>query len=214
MSVAERAYVFAKERILDGRYTGGDLISEGDVAASVGVSRTPVREAFLRLETEGLLRLYPKRGALVVPVSAAEVESVMETRLLVEQFAVAKVIRSQTNLESRPHEAIARQRELAAVGDERNFVEADREFHRIFVAAAGNPILLQLHDSLRDRQSRMMLAALARDADRLREVLEEHLAIADAVETGDAEVTRRLVDEHLHGTLKLLRSASRLLDPD
>jgi DNA-binding transcriptional regulator YhcF (GntR family) len=102
MSVAERAYLFAKERILDGRYTGGELISEGDVAAGVGVSRTPVREAFLRLETEGLLRLYPKRGALVVPVSSAEVESVMETRLLVEQFAIEKVIRSEIDLGSRP----------------------------------------------------------------------------------------------------------------
>ncbi|MBA2515981.1 MAG: GntR family transcriptional regulator [Solirubrobacterales bacterium] len=212
MSVAERAYVFAKERILDGRYTGGELISEGDVAAGVGVSRTPVREAFLRLETEGLLRLYPKRGALVVPVSAAEVESVMETRLLVEQFAVEKVIRSKTDLGSRPREAIARQEDLAACDDERNFVETDREFHRIFVAAARNPILLQLHDSLRDRQSRMMLAALARDADRLRQVLEEHRALVDAVEAGDAEAARSVLEMHLHVTLTLLRSASKLLE--
>jgi DNA-binding GntR family transcriptional regulator len=212
MSVAERAYLFAKERILDGRYTGGELISEGDVAAGVGVSRTPVREAFLRLETEGLLRLYPKRGALVVPVSSAEVESVMETRLLVEQFAIEKVIRSEIDLGSRPREAIARQEKLAGRHDERNFVETDREFHRIFVAAAGNPILLQLHDSLRDRQSRMMLAALARDADRLQEVLREHRALADAVEARDADRAREVLDIHLNGTLALLRSASKLLE--
>lgn len=212
MSVAERAYVFAKERILDGRYTGGELISEGDVAAGVGVSRTPVREAFLRLETEGLLRLYPKRGALVVPVSSAEVESVMETRLLVEQFAIDKVIRSGTDLGTRLHESIARQEELGARHDERNFVEVDREFHRIFVAAAGNPILLQLHDSLRDRQSRMMLAALARDADRLQQVLEEHGALAEAVDAGDADTACTVLNGHLHGTLKLLRDASKLLE--
>lgn len=214
MSVAERAYVFAKERILDGRYTGGELISEGDVAAGVGVSRTPVREAFLRLETEGLLRLYPKRGALVVPVSAAEVESVMETRMLVERFAIEKVIGSQTDLAERLYEAIERQEELAARHDERNFVETDRDFHRIFVAAAGNPILLQLLDSLRDRQSRMMLAALARDADRLQQVLGQHRALADCVKAGDAEAARRVLDEHLQGTLTLLRSASRLLEPE
>ena len=90
MSATEQAYAYAKERILDGRFAGGELISEGDVATGVGLSRTPVREAFLRLESEGLLRLYPKRGALVVPVSAAEVHAVMETRLLVERFAVEK----------------------------------------------------------------------------------------------------------------------------
>ena len=212
MSVAEQAYAFAKERILDGRYTGGELISEGDVAAGVGVSRTPVREAFLRLETEGLLRLYPKRGALVVPVSAAEVESVMETRILVEQFAIAKVIETEIDLASRLQEAISRQVELARRHDERNFVEIDREFHRIFVAAAGNPILLQLHDSLRDRQSRMMLAALARDAHRLQQVLDEHGALAEAVRTGQAELARQVLETHLQGTLKLLREASKLLE--
>ena len=98
MTATDRAYAFAKERILDGRFPGGELISEGDVAAGVSLSRTPVREAFLRLESEGLLRLYPKRGALVVPVSAAEVESVMETRMVVERFAFEKVIRARTDL--------------------------------------------------------------------------------------------------------------------
>ena len=57
------------------------------------MSRTPVREAFLRLEAEGLLRLYPKRGALVVPVSPEEVRNVMEARLVLEWFAVENVIR-------------------------------------------------------------------------------------------------------------------------
>lgn len=213
MSVAERAYEFAKQRILDGRFTGGELISEGDVAEGVGVSRTPVREAFLRLETEGLLRLYPKRGALVVPISPTEVENVMETRLLVEQFATDKVIRTGGDVGPQLREAIARM-ESAAHDDERDFCEIDREFHRIIVEAAGNHILLQLHDSLRDRQSRMMLAALARNRGRLQQILDEHHAIADAVDAGDAGLARRVVDVHLHGTLTLLRSASRLLEAE
>ena len=56
------------------------------------MSRTPVREAFLRLEAEGLLRLYPQRGALVVPVSSEESRAVIEARLLLEQFAAGKVV--------------------------------------------------------------------------------------------------------------------------
>ena len=63
--------MFVKQQILGGGYPGGALISEGEVSAAVGVSRTPVREAFLRLEVEGLLRLYPKRGALVTPVTTS-----------------------------------------------------------------------------------------------------------------------------------------------
>src|ERR1700761_6929929 len=90
MSAADRAYVHTKERILDGAYAQGRLLGEGEVSDSVGVSRTPVREAFLRLEAEGLLQLYPKRGALVVPISAADVEDVMETRLVIERFAIRR----------------------------------------------------------------------------------------------------------------------------
>jgi DNA-binding GntR family transcriptional regulator len=205
MSATDRAYAFAKERILDGRFPGGELISEGDVAAGVSLSRTPVREAFLRLESEGLLRLYPKRGALVVPVSAAEVESVLETRMVVERFAFEKVIRARTDLAGAPEEAIARQEELAAAGDAPGFVEADRAFHRVFVAAAANPILLALHDSLRDRQARMGLAALARGPHRTEQILLEHRALADAVAARDEEAAHRLVGEHLGATLALLR---------
>src|ERR671916_3537295 len=92
MTAKDRAYEFTKGRVLDSTFAGGDLITEGEVASALGMSRTPVREAFLRLEGEGLLRLYPKRGALVVPVSAQEVDAVMETRLLVERFAIEKAI--------------------------------------------------------------------------------------------------------------------------
>lgn len=208
MPASDRAYAFAKERILDGRFAGGDLISEGDIATGVGLSRTPVREAFLRLESEGLLRLYPKRGALVVPVSVAEVESVMETRLLVERFAVEKVIRRGVDLGGELDDAIDQQAALAAQGLEREFVEADREFHRLVVAAAGNDILVQLHDSLRDRQSRMGLAALARDEHRTRQILDEHRALAAAVGAHDADLARTIVDRHLQHTLGLLLGSS------
>ena len=80
MSAKDRAYRHTKARILDGSLPGGDLITEGQVADTLAMSRTPVREAFLRLEAEGLLRLFPKRGALVVAVSPHEVEAVLDLR--------------------------------------------------------------------------------------------------------------------------------------
>ena len=88
----DRALDYVKAQVLTGAFSWGELISEGEVASARGMSRTPVREAFLRLEAEGLLRLYPKRGALV-PVSPEEVRVVTEARLLLEQFAAGKVIR-------------------------------------------------------------------------------------------------------------------------
>jgi DNA-binding GntR family transcriptional regulator len=138
----------------------------------------------------------------------AEVESVIETRLLVERFAIEKVIRCGVELGGTLDAAIREQEALAAQEREREFVEADREFHRLVVAAADNEILLQLHDSLRDRQSRMGLAALARDEDRTGQILQEHRALAAAVTARDEERARSIVDRHLHGTLALLLGAS------
>jgi len=201
----ERAYAFTKQRVLDATYGGGDLLTEGEVAGALGMSRTPVREAFLRLEGEGLLRLYPKRGALVVPVSAREVEDVMETRALVERFAVAKAIEREAAVAAAMRDAIARQEDHEGAGDLDGFVAADREFHTILVAAAGNQIMLELYDSLRDRQQRMGIAALRREPRRLGQILDEHRGLTDAIEAGDVEPTLALLDAHLRGTLVLLR---------
>jgi DNA-binding GntR family transcriptional regulator len=205
MTRTEAAYAYTKQRVLDAPYAGGDLLTEGEVADALGISRTPVREAFLRLEGEGLLRLYPKRGALVVPVSAGEVEAVMEARSLAERFAFAKAIARGADVVGDMEAAIARQEERAAEGDLDGFVEADRVFHTVLVAAAGNPIVLALYESLRDRQQRMGITALRREPRRLAEILDEHRALTAAVAGGDVEATLALLDAHLHGTLVLLR---------
>ena len=207
MTAKDRAYEFTKGRVLDSTFAGGDLITEGEVAAALGMSRTPVREAFLRLEGEGLLRLYPKRGALVVPVSVGEVEAVMETRMLVERFALDKLLAAgpAPTIAAAMDERIALQEEHASAGDADGFAAVDREFHTVFVTAAGNPIVLSLYESLRDRQQRMGITALRREPRRLAEILDEHRALTEAVAGGEVERTLELLDAHLHGTLVLLR---------
>ncbi|OJU85836.1 MAG: hypothetical protein BGO11_17630 [Solirubrobacterales bacterium 70-9] len=210
MSAADRAYVHTKERILDGEYAQGRLLGEGEVSDAVGVSRTPVREAFLRLEAEGLLQLYPKRGALVVPISAADVEDVMETRQLIERFAVARVIELDLDLSAQLDAAIAAQERHAEAGDAVAFVDADREFHRVFVAATGNAIVLRTHDSLRDQQQRMGLAAMSAGSDRMQRILDQHREIVAAVARRDTDEAAALIDRHLEETLELLRRAARV----
>ncbi|HET7121139.1 MAG TPA: GntR family transcriptional regulator [Solirubrobacterales bacterium] len=208
MTAADRAYEHTKKRILDGEYAQGRLLGEGEVSDAVGVSRTPVREAFLRLEAEGMLHLYPKRGALVVPISAADVEDVMETRLLIERFAIGRVIELDLEIEDELTEAITAQERHAEAGDAVAFVDADREFHRLFVVATGNAIVLRTHDSLRDQQNRMGLAALSAGSDRMKRILDQHREIVAAVRRRDAAEAEALIGRHLDETLRLLRRAS------
>lgn len=196
--------MYTKSRILDGVLAGGDLISEGLVSAALGISRTPVREAFLRLEAEGLLRLYPKRGAVVVPVSTKEVEAVLETRELIETFAAEKVTalgdQALGSLIGELRDLLDEQARLREAGDGKGFVAVDQAFHQRIVSAADNPILLDLYASLRDRQQRMGVSALVNDHDRLRATNQEHIKLVELLEHGDVAGYRAALREHLSGT--------------
>src|ERR1700750_1255328 len=97
-SAAARVYAYVKERLLDGTFPGGALLSENELSQQLGLSRTPVRQAFVQLEAEGLLELYPKRGALVVPVAASEIEDVFEARLLVEEHCARRAANAGARL--------------------------------------------------------------------------------------------------------------------
>jgi DNA-binding GntR family transcriptional regulator len=201
-SAADRAYAFVKRQIISGAYAGGTLISEGEVSAAVEVSRTPIREAFLRLEAEGLLRLYPKRGALVVPVSSSEIRDVLDARLVVEQHAVRRAIEA-----GRHHELAAELRAVLgkhddpqAPQDAGRFTDLDQQFHFALVDAAGNALLAGFYRTLRDRQLRMGIAALLRDPGRYDAILAEHATLADLIDAGDAEVAVGALASHIAAT--------------
>jgi len=195
-SAAARAYAHVKERLLDGRFPGGSLLSENEVSQRLGLSRTPVRQAFVQLEAEGLLELYPKRGALVVPIAASEIEDVFEARMLVEEHCARRAAAAGAALVAELEAAIAEQEEAVAEGTT-GFAKADRRFHRAIVHAAGNAILTRLYDALRDRQQRIASASLARNPSDAARFIGEHRAIAEALERGDADAACRLVSEHL-----------------
>jgi DNA-binding GntR family transcriptional regulator len=193
-SASRRAYAHVKERVLDGRLAEGTLLSEVEVAAELSVSRTPVREAFVQLESEGVLRLYPRRGALVVPIGPRDVADLVEARWVIERHALEQ-LGTDDEAFAAMQAAIAAQREHLAAGDEAAFAAQDRQFHRAAVAATGNAILCGLYDSLRERQQRMARRSMAVRADA---ILDEHTAILDALRAGDpaaaAEVLRRHLD--------------------
>lgn len=194
-SATSRAYDHVKQAILDRAYPGGALLSEGEIATAVGVSRTPVREALLRLETEGLVRLYPKRGALVLPVSPQEISDVIETRELVETFAAGKAALDE-RLVAELSACVDAMRAHATAGDAKEFARADRCFHRAIVAAADNEIITQLYDALRDRQLRMARLS-ADDPDRTAAAIADHADILEAVRSGDRRRIRAAVHRHL-----------------
>ncbi|MET9695383.1 GntR family transcriptional regulator [Streptomyces sp. NPDC006529] len=208
-TAAERVYQHVKNGVLDRRYEGGTLLTEGELADAVGVSRTPVREALLRLETEGLITLYPKKGALVLAVSAQEIADVVETRLLVEEFTVRRAVPAAPALLARLADLIDEQRRHAADGDLSALIAADRCFHAEIVRSAGNRILSRLYDQLRDRQLRMGARLLHAHPERIEKTLAEHTEILDALRAGDADGAAAAVRGHVGRVAALVRGDAR-----
>ncbi|UUN28078.1 GntR family transcriptional regulator [Streptomyces sp. FIT100] len=202
-AAADRVYTHIKQAVLDRRYEGGTLLTEGELAEAVGVSRTPVREALLKLEMEGLLKLYPKKGALVLAVSAQEIRDVVETRLLVEEFAVRQAVPAPPALIARLEELLEEQRCRAAAGDLAEVAVTDRCFHAEIVRHAGNQILAKLYDQMRDRQLRMGVAVMQARPDRVAKNITEHAEILDRIRAGDADGAAACVRQHL-GWVKVL----------
>lgn len=196
------AYRWLKRHVATLPRHEGRFLTEAEVSEATGTSRTPVREALLRLEAEGLLQIVPKKGAFVPPVTDAEVEAVMQARGLVEDWCVRQIAPVAGPLAADLERLVARQEELQDAPV--SFIECDREFHRAIVRAAGNPVLAGFYESLRDRQLRMGLRAIAASAERTRIVLAEHAAIVEGVRSGDPVAAAAAVASHLAGTLDAL----------
>jgi DNA-binding GntR family transcriptional regulator len=205
-TAADRAYTWTRRAVLTGALESGALITEREVAEAVGVSRTPVREAFLQLQAEGVLRLYPKRGALVVPVSPQEVADVVDARLLIEAWAFGRVasVADHAVVADALSELVEAQRRCHEVGDDAGFQEVDRAFHAAVVDGAGNRLVRGFYASLSDRQLRLGAQATRADGARVERILAEHREITEALRRGEGPEAVRLVRAHIEATAATL----------
>jgi DNA-binding GntR family transcriptional regulator len=204
---AQRAYVATKDLILSGQLAPGSLFSEGEIAAKLELSRTPVREAFLRLEAEELLRLIPKRGAVVSPIPATEAADVLEVRFALETAAVRRLVERGTDLTAlmtQLQALIARQNELAEAQQVVAFAEVDELFHRSIVEAAQNAIADRFYASLADRQRRMAIGAVGSRPERLTVLVKEHRGLMKQVRRRDLAAFETALAQHLANTHTVL----------
>lgn len=196
---AQRVYDAIRREILDGEISGGTLLSEVEVATRLGVSRTPVHEAFLKLEAEDLLELAPRRGAVVVPVRPGEAADVLEIRHALEVTAARRLAQAAAAREAfgaTARDLLADQDRIAAEGDLAAFAAADADFHRAIVAASGNAIADRFYAGLADRQRRMTIGAVGTQTHRLAVLAEEHRRLADLVVAADVSGFEVLLARH------------------
>jgi DNA-binding GntR family transcriptional regulator len=196
----ERIYHYVREQILRGHFAGGSFIEEEQISSAMGVSRTPVREAFHRLEAERFIDLLPRRGALVRQVTAQELAHLYETRRMIEGYAVAMICQRKIPVPSEMATILDRMDEIA---DSDYFArgELNRLFHFKMVAALGNDVLAELYRSLDSRQQRVGITALRADPNRIPRIQAEHRALLAALQAGDEAQARAVLEQHLRPVL-------------
>ena len=204
-SAARRAYDYAKWAILSAVYNGGDVLTEAALANEVGVGRATAREALLRLEAEGLVRLRPRRGAVVTEFTLHDIEDVLEARVLVENHTAAGSFAHRERLLPEVEAVHEEMRKRRREADTAAFTEADRRFHELIVDAADNAVLSGVYRMLRERQTLFTSVMMRGRADRMDAAIAEHERIIAALRGDDVDAFCAVVNEHLQWSIALAR---------
>lgn len=208
-TLTELAVTRIREAIVDGHYRFGEQLSEASLAAALGISKTPVREALLRLQGEGLVQVHPQRGSFVFELDESGVRDVCRFREIVECAALAEAMHLDTagllrllerNVEQMAgaHEA----HELAVLP------RLDQAFHETIVGACANPYL-QASYALVAHKIRALRSRLPEENERVGHCQANHERIVEGIRSGDVEHSQALLAEHIRDTLQSYLAASR-----
>jgi DNA-binding GntR family transcriptional regulator len=191
----------------------GEAISEAEIALSYGVSRTPVREAILKLSDEGLLEIFPQSGIIVSRIAVAALpEAIIIRKALEETTARLAAERATSSQILALRATLERQREAEAARDSEAFHQADEAFHATIAEIAGHPGIWRLIQQVKvhvDRYRRLTLPQRGRIA----QVITEHEVILTAIEAHDPTRARIAMDHHLERLLDNIY-ATRSINPE
>jgi DNA-binding GntR family transcriptional regulator len=198
-SLRDRAYDDIREAILTGALRPGERIKERDVAAQMGISTTPVKEALRRLEQDGLVVSQPRRGAVVGPLVLTPPEEILKIRAHLEGLAARFAAQKMTSEEK---DALAAELDdlealNLATHDGEVIAEATNAFHHSIRDGADSVFLGRFLDTLApfDRTIRVRSTL---DPDEASTDTQEHRAMLDAILAGDGETAERVMHEHIH----------------
>jgi DNA-binding GntR family transcriptional regulator len=195
--VNQRIYRALREAIVKGEFPPGSPLSEKDVSARFGVSRQPVREAFIKLGEAGLVQVRPQRGTFVMKISPKRVE---DGRFIREAVEVAVAGRAAQRITAAQLAAMAQllagQRRVARDNNTEAFLDLDDAFHQAIAGAAECPAVWQTIENIKANMDRVRYLSLA-EVSPLDRLIEQHEAIFVALRDGDPQAAQAAMQHHL-----------------
>ncbi len=212
VAAEDRAYQAIRAAIIDGRYANGVHIDAGRIATTLGISRTPVREAFRRLHAEGLLTLIANRGAYVTPWTRDDLDELFSLRVVLESHAAsiaasrldAAGIAQLRALATRMEQAATlRPGQHLAAHNLQAIMTLNAEFHRTIIGAPGNRRLTTIMSTLVDTPLIMRTFTVYGGGD-LQRSMAHHRELIAAFEARDADWAASVMRSHLHAAHQVL----------
>ncbi|MDN5346487.1 MAG: hypothetical protein PWP65_51 [Clostridia bacterium] len=198
-----------RDAIINGQLKAGERLMEVQLAEELGVSRTPVREAIRKLELEGFVVMVPRKGAYVADFSTKDIADLFEIRSALEALAASLACERITSEELEELERLlVRIAECADNNDLNSLVEADTRFHDVLYRASRNERLAQIISNLREQIQRLRTVSLATPG-RMREMLEEHKKLVEAIAERNIELAQKLAQEHIENAENRMLEAIR-----
>jgi DNA-binding GntR family transcriptional regulator len=199
-SLANDAAEQIRRKIVDGTLEPGQALSETALAAELGVSKTPVREALLRLETEGLVQVLPQRGTFVFPLSLVDARALSEFRCMLEVEALRMAMRRDAKaLAATLKVIVAKMKPAKSTAAARDYRLLDGAFHEAIIAHSGNPYLINAYENiallLQALRNRLSIDQRVHDRS-----LRDHKALVHVVDKGQVEKAAILLREHIAKT--------------
>lgn len=197
LTMAERAYREIKHRILENVFPAGTIMLEQELAELLEMSRTPVREAMIRLAREGMIDIRPRHGMRVLPVSADDMREIYEILTALEAEAAAQIARdgAEPSRIVELKDAVARMDEALAADDLEAWARADDRFHRLILATTRNRRLKAIIEQFWDQSHRVRMLTLTLRPKPTGSNI-DHRALVDAIERRDDVEAQRIHHEH------------------
>lgn len=197
--MAEAAVRSVRTAILNGTFAPSSQLRETRIAAELGISRAPLREALHRLDEEGLVVRVPFKGAYVATASARAVAEIESLRAVLEPYAVECATLRLATSDGREDlaAAVRRLHHHAAQDDRAGSIDSHLSVHRAIYRASGNEVLTAVWHSW-ETQLRLFLAIDHRSFEHLNDVADAHQRLLEAIESGDMDVVREEFAGHIH----------------
>jgi len=208
-SLTDLAVERIRQAIVEGRLAFGEQVSEGSLAAQLGISKTPVREALLRLKPDGLVEIHPQRGTFVFRVSEQEVAEICRFREILESAALAEAMtRDRAALVERLDRNVAAMAAATRRGQLKRLPQIDAEFHGAILACCGNGYLRAAY-SLIEHKIHALRWRLPEHNTQVEHCRHNHAVIVDQVREGSVARAQSTLRRHIRDTLDAYLEACR-----